>query len=370
MGIYNATNIASSVALTSYTKNKIKEQIPGYDEFVETGEWPPGVDPEVVLAKAFGVKRLSADGMIPEDPTSIPECIFAGRADCMPKLLAEGKDIDEYDEKGIPASLYTLALNNQDLLIRMFELGASPLVTDKKGNTMLHYLAGYGRASFWPLMLEKGVDKVLDRANEDGQTPLDVCRVNLSSEKIADDVREVLALLKEAGAKGKATTEEDEERYENLREQNKREKQLKSARSALMALAAQNEGASAAEAQSPSPAQEDAIDVASTPAESSTSAAPGTIADSLERVKSLDIEALKKRLGGRLTEEQLQKISQRLKDMNPEELAAYVAGTRASPNLPATDGEDEVHDKDSKTQETAPAKVDEKELAKVSLVVD
>jgi YidC/Oxa1 family membrane protein insertase len=367
MGIYIATNIASSVALTSYTKNKIKEQIPGYDEFVETGKWPPGVDPEVVLAKAFGVERLS-DGRIPEDPTSIPECVFAGRADFIPNLLEQGKNIDEYDEKGIPASMYTMALNNPDLLVRIFELGSNPLVTDKKGNNLLHYLAGYGRANFWPLMLEKGVDKLLDTTNEDGQTPLDVCRVNLSSEKIADGVREVLAVLKEAGAKGKATTEDDEERYENLREQLKKEKALKSARSALMALA--SKGASPADAQSPSPAESDANDIASTPEASSTSSAPGAIADSLERVKTLDIEALQTRLGGSLSEEQLQKISERLKKMSPEELAAYVAGAPASPNSSTAGAEGEVHDEGSSTQEKAPAKVDEKEPAGVSLVVD
>ena len=55
MGIYIAANIASSFALTSYTKNQISSQIPGYEEFVKTGEWPEGVDGEKVLEKAFGV---------------------------------------------------------------------------------------------------------------------------------------------------------------------------------------------------------------------------------------------------------------------------------------------------------------------------
>ena len=32
MGIYIATNIASSLALTTYTKNQISSQIPGYED--------------------------------------------------------------------------------------------------------------------------------------------------------------------------------------------------------------------------------------------------------------------------------------------------------------------------------------------------
>ena len=57
MGIYIATNIASSFALTSLTKQQISSQIPGYEEFVKTGEWPEGIDGEKVLQEAFGAAR-------------------------------------------------------------------------------------------------------------------------------------------------------------------------------------------------------------------------------------------------------------------------------------------------------------------------
>ena len=33
MGLYIATNIASSVALTQWTTNSISDRIPGYDEY-------------------------------------------------------------------------------------------------------------------------------------------------------------------------------------------------------------------------------------------------------------------------------------------------------------------------------------------------
>ena len=98
MGIYIATNIASSFALTSYTKNQISSQIPGYEEFVKTGEWPEGVDGERVLENAFGVKRLTAEAE--QDPQSVPEAVFANRADYIPTLLEKGRKIDEFDDKG------------------------------------------------------------------------------------------------------------------------------------------------------------------------------------------------------------------------------------------------------------------------------
>lgn len=325
MGIYIATNIASSVALTAYTKNEIQSKIPGYAEFVETGKWPPGVDPERVLAKAFGVQRLTGDGMDMEDPITVPECVFAGRADYIPTLLEEGKTIDDFDDRGIPASAYTLALNNKELLERLFDMGASPKVLDKKGNCLLHYMAGYGRKDFFPLLTSKGLDSLLDHVNEDGQTPLDVARVNLSSETVANDCREVMVLLKEAGAAGKQTTEEDEAKFEAVREKKKREESVNAARSALMALAAQSGGDAADGA--PEKAEEAAEAAAAEPAKEEPMK---QVAESLDRVKSLDIDALRQRLGANMSEEQLERLTQRLKSMTPEEIAAYTVGGGAA----------------------------------------
>lgn len=327
MGIYIATNIASSVALTAYSKAQISSKIPGYDEFVKTGKWPPGVDPEKVLAKAFGVRRLTETETALDDPVSIPEAVFAGRADFIPSLLEGGRNIDEFDDRGIPASAYTLALNSPELLQKLFELNANPMVLDKRGNTLLHYMAGYGRYEFLPVLMEKGLQKLLDSPNEDGQTPLDVARVNLSQEKVADDVRKVITLLVEAGATGKATTEADEARFEEVRERRKREESVNAARSALMALAAQSARArSASEAAAVAAAP--AAEAPAEPAEPAPTASgtPSIIAESLDRVRSLDIEALKARLGGQLSEEQLRKLSERLSKMSPEELAAYASG--------------------------------------------
>lgn len=321
MGIYIATNIASSLALTTYTKNQISSQIPGYEEFVKTGKWPPGVDPEKVLAKAFGVKRLTAQ---PEDPQSVPEAVFAGRADHIPTLLEEGRKIDEFDDRGIPASMYTLALDNADLLERLFELGADPRVRDKRGNTLLHYASGYGRAAFIPFLLDKGFDDLLDAVNEDGQTPLDVARLNLSQEKVADEVRPVIAKLVEVGATGKVTTAEDEERFEKAREEKIREQQVTQARSALkaLAMAAQKKEAPREEVHEPQKAAE-------TEPENGNKLdqrVKSPIQESLDRVRNLNVDELRDRLGGKMSEEQLQKLAKKLSTMSPEDLASFAAG--------------------------------------------
>jgi YidC/Oxa1 family membrane protein insertase len=322
MGIYIATNLASSVALTTYTKNSIAAKIPGYQEFVDTGKWPPGVDPEKVLAKAFGVQRLTADGDF-EDPASVPEAVFSGRADYIPTLLEQGRKIDEFDNRGIPASAYTLALDNEDLLVRLFELGADPLVLDKKKNSLLHYCCGYGRSQFLPTLLKWGTETLLNQANDEGQTPLDVARMNLSQSKVADDCRKAIKLLEEKGAAGKTTTQADEEKFEKAREQKEREAQVKNAKAALMALAKNagpppDAGVHAAQAHAAREAEE------SVEKHSGKSA----IEESLQRVQSLDIETIRERLGGKLTEEQLEKLSSRLSTMSPEDLAEFASGMK------------------------------------------
>jgi len=334
MGIYIAMNMASSVALTNYTKNSIAARIPGYQEFVDTGKWPPGVDPEKVLAKAFGVQRLTTDGDF-EDPATVPEAVFAGRADYIPTLLEQGRKIDEYDNRGIPASAYTLALDNEDLLIRLFELGADPLVLDQKKNSLLHYCCGYGRSQFLPTLLKWGAEPLLNQPNDEGQTPLDVARMNLSQSKVADDCRRAIKLLQERGAEGKTTTQADEEKFEKAREQKEREAQVKKAKAALMALA-KNAG----------PAPEAGVPVAQAEAAGETDA-PATehsgksaIQASLQRVKSLDVEAIRERLGGKMTEEQLEKLTVRLRTMSPEDLAEFASGMKVVRETESqTDGE-------------------------------
>ncbi|CAK9020010.1 unnamed protein product [Durusdinium trenchii] len=324
MGIYIATNIASSFALTSYTKNQISSQIPGYEEFVKTGEWPEGVDGEKVLEKAFGVKRLTAEAE--QDPQSVPEAVFANRADYIPTLLENGRKIDELDDKGasdgarIPASMYTLALNNPTLLDRLFELGADPRAKDKRGNTLLHYASGYGRVEFLPLLLDKGLKDLLEATNEDGQTCLDVARVNLSQEKVADEVRPVIAKLVEAGAVGKLTTVEDEARFEKVREDRIAEAQVKKARDALKALAMaaqkQEHDAKPVEDEAKTEEAEELLD----------QRVKSPLNASLERVRSLSVEELRERMGDKMSEEQLQKLSQKLSTMSPEDLAKFAAG--------------------------------------------
>jgi len=354
MGMYIATNIVSSVALTAYTKNQISSKIPGYDEFVKTGKWPPGVDPEKVLAKAFGVKRLvNEDGSATDDPTTVPEAVFAGRADFIPELLNQGRSIDEFDDRGIPASMYTLALNNMELLDSLLEMGANPLIQDKKGNSLLHYAAGYGRSEFLPKLLDSKTKELLNSVNEDGQTPLDVARVNLSQEKVADDVRKVITVLNEYKAEGKQTTEADEAKFEEAREEIKRQAEVKQARDALkaLAMAAQaREAAATAEAEAEAKAKAEAEGGAPTEEEDAKkeeSEGPGILEQSLDRVRNLDFDSLKARLGDKMSDEQLERLSARLSTMSPEELATFAAG------LPSMKGSDD--DASSKSEEEAPS---------------
>merc|ERR1712185_327512 len=54
--------------------------------------------------------------------------------------------------------------------------------------------------------------------------------------------------------------------------------------------------------------------------------APEFLAQSLDRVKALDFETLKEKLGGQMSDEQLKKLQKRLERMTPEEVAMFTAG--------------------------------------------
>ena len=242
--------------------------------------------------------------------------------------------------------MYTLALNNSKLLEQLLELGADPRVVDKRGNNLLHYASGYGRAEFLPFLLDKGLNDLLDQTNEDGQTPLDVARLNLSQEKTADAVRPVIAQLKEVGAVGKVTSDDDEARFEKAREDMIAEEKVKKARSALKALAMAAQKQDAAQPVEASEQDEKKDDVLDQRVKSPLNA-------SLERVRSLDLDELRERLGGKMSEEQLEKLSRRLSTMSPEDLAKFAAG------LPAVKTDEAKEDKEAKAKEAEAAKKEE-----------
>ena len=222
------------------------------------------------------------------------------------------------------------------MLEQLLELGADPRVVDKRGNNLLHYASGYGRAEFLPFLLDKGLKDLLDETNEDGQTPLDVARLNLSQAKTADVVRPVIARLKEVGAKGKVTSDDDEARFEKAREDMIQEEQVKKARSALKALAmAAQKQEHDAQPVAPESPEGDLLD----------QRVKSPLNASLERVRSLNLDELRERLGGKMSEEQLEKLSRRLSTMSPEDLAKFAAG------LPSVKAEKEKKEADSRRTE-------------------
>lgn len=364
LGVYLATNIASSVALTTYLKQQITSGIPGYAEFKETGKWPPGVDPEAAFRKAF----------VPEDqfgdPASVPEAIFAGRADVVPKLI-EGnpRRIDEFDDKGIPASCYCLVLEKEELLERLFELGADVLVKDKVGNTLFHYCGGYGAPNMVQFLLDRGAQSILNATNDEGQTALDVGRMNLAQEKIADRCRETIDLMKEAGAVGKCTTDADEPVYEakrvEIREKKEKDAQVAAAREALAALAQAAQSKKPKSAPKPVAAEDEHAKAAAAVSEEGAPEEPEEvpqIAAALGRVKKLDAEDLRRRLGKDMSDEQLEKLAARLENMSPSDLAKFAAATGKK------NGEEE-NDAPS-DNEAPPQKAPEEKKSKESIIVD
>ncbi|CAJ1422727.1 unnamed protein product [Effrenium voratum] len=87
------------------------------------------------------------------------------------------------------------------------------------------------------------------------------------------------------------------------------------------------------------------------------------LSESLERVRSLDLDELRERLGGKMSEEQLEKLSARLATMSPEDLAKFAAG------LPSVKAEAEAAEAEAQAKAEKEKKKQE-ERARESVIVD
>lgn len=99
-----------------------------------------------------------------------------GNVDEIKKFIADGKDVNQKDGRGITPLGVAVGFNRVDAVKELLSSGADVSLTDKQGNTVLHYAAGYGRVEAAELLLDAGAD--MKAMNNDNQTPLDVAELN------------------------------------------------------------------------------------------------------------------------------------------------------------------------------------------------
>lgn len=107
---------------------------------------------------------------------TLPECIKAGDAEAVQKLLDTGVSADTEDGRGISALHYAVGVNRLDILKLLMDKKADPKVEDPQGNTLLHYAAGYGHQQTTEYFLQCGLP--MNAKNKKGETPLDCAKRN------------------------------------------------------------------------------------------------------------------------------------------------------------------------------------------------
>lgn len=81
--------------------------------------------------------------------------LFAGNAEVLKQLLAEGAAVDEVDEEGRTALHFAVGYGEIPCAKLLIEAGAKLDLVDNNKNTALHYAAGYGQAESVKLLLER-----------------------------------------------------------------------------------------------------------------------------------------------------------------------------------------------------------------------
>lgn len=133
------------------------------------------------------LQRLSQRmGGVPEEAWAaagmpLHEAARAGLVAAVTAALASPKDptVDAADvERGMSALAYAAAYGHVEVAERLLAARADPRGTDRQGNTILHFAAGYGRGKVCALLAQHLEPKDASHRNAAGQTPMDVARGN------------------------------------------------------------------------------------------------------------------------------------------------------------------------------------------------
>jgi hypothetical protein len=101
---------------------------------------------------------------------NIPRAVEKGDAGTVQRLLADGINPQQLDEKDRTGLIVAALTGNLQIFAILMKAGARLDVPDPLGNTALHYAADRGRTEMVKLML--ALHAPVDAENRNGQTPL------------------------------------------------------------------------------------------------------------------------------------------------------------------------------------------------------
>jgi hypothetical protein len=140
-----------------------------------------GINPEMM-------KQLTA---IHESSVSLHDAAKRGDLQKMQEFLADGKDVNAKDFKGVTALGYAVGHDQLSVVKVLIDAKANINDVDSAGNSAVHFAAGYGRVKVLEHLLARGANA--SKANQQGQTPMAVAQQNKQQQAVA--------LLQRHGAK-------------------------------------------------------------------------------------------------------------------------------------------------------------------------
>jgi Fe-S cluster biosynthesis and repair protein YggX len=140
-----------------------------------------GINPEMM-------KQLTA---INESSVSLHDAAKRGDLQKMQEFLADGKDVNAKDFKGVTALGYAVGHDQLSVVKVLIDAKANINDVDSAGNSAVHFAAGYGRVKVLEHLLARGANA--SKANQQGQTPMAVAQQNKQQQAVA--------LLQRHGAK-------------------------------------------------------------------------------------------------------------------------------------------------------------------------
>jgi Fe-S cluster biosynthesis and repair protein YggX len=140
-----------------------------------------GINPEMM-------KQLTA---INESSVSLHDAAKRGDLQKMQEFLADGKDVNAKDFKGVTALGYAVGHDQLSVVKVLIDAKANINDVDSAGNSAVHFAAGYGRVKVLEHLLARGANA--SKVNQQGQTPMAVAQQNKQQQAVA--------LLQRHGAK-------------------------------------------------------------------------------------------------------------------------------------------------------------------------
>merc|ERR1719326_971324 len=121
--------------------------------------------------------------MIQDSTVSMHDAAKRGDLQKMQEFLADGKDVNAKDFKGVTALGYAVGHDQLSVVKVLIDAKANVVDVDSAGNSAVHFAAGYGRVKVLEHLLARGA--AVSKANQMGLTPLSVAQQNKQQQAIA-----------------------------------------------------------------------------------------------------------------------------------------------------------------------------------------